>query len=73
MLAATRVRRTACAAALAVAAFATLRGAAQTAPPPAFVERPDAELLIMALRLDRSILSDALPAYPMRGGLLVPS
>ncbi len=72
MLAPTLVRRTACAAALAIAAaLPPLRAAAQTAAP-AFVERPDAELLIMALRLDRNILSDALPAYPIRGGLLVP-
>jgi len=65
------VRRTAFAAALAVATtLSPVRAEGQTAP--AFVERPDAELLIMALRLDRSILSDALPAYPIRGGLLVP-
>jgi hypothetical protein len=69
----TRVRRTARAAALAIAAaLLPLPVAAQTAPVAGFVERPDAETLIMALRLERSILSDSLPAYPIRGGLLVP-
>ena len=65
-----RPRGTLCAAVLAIAALIPVRAAAQAAP--AFTERPDADLLIMALRLDRSILSDALPAYSIRGGLLVP-
>ena len=65
-----RLRGTLCAAVLAIAALIPVRAAGQAAP--AFAERPDADLLIMALRLDRSILSDALPAYPIRGGLLVP-
>ena len=73
MLAPTSDRRTAAAAALAIAALLVpFSAGARPSPSPAFVERPDAELLIMALRLDRSILSDAMPAYPIRGGLLVP-
>jgi hypothetical protein len=43
--------------------------------PPAgslIVERPEADVLLLALRLDRSILAEALPTYQEGGSVLVP-
>jgi len=37
-----------------------------------FVERPESDLLLLALRLDRSTLAETLPAYQGRGGVLIP-
>ncbi len=36
------------------------------------VERPDADLLLLAVELDRTRLTDALPSYPVQGRVLVP-
>ena len=45
---------------------------AQAPPRSPFVERPDSEILLLAVSLDQSILADALPAYPSGGHLLIP-
>lgn len=37
-----------------------------------FVERPESELLLLSLRMDRRVLIDTLPAYKMSEGILVP-
>jgi hypothetical protein len=39
---------------------------------PAFVQRPEAELLLLDLRLGQNILVDGMPAYPVAGGVVVP-
>jgi hypothetical protein len=36
------------------------------------VERPESDVLLLSVRLDRSLLSESLPAYPTGGCLLVP-
>lgn len=43
-------------------------------PPPAslIVERPEADVLLLALRLERSILAEDLATYQDRGGVMVP-
>jgi sporulation related protein len=39
---------------------------------PAFVQRPEAELLLLDLRLGQTVLVEGLPAYPVAGGIVVP-
>jgi hypothetical protein len=46
--------------------------AAQTPSRIPLVERPDAEILLLAVRLDQSILADSLPAYEAQGKILIP-
>lgn len=49
---------------------------AQERPPaqgrPAFVQRPESELLLLDLKLGQTILAEGLPAYPVAGGIVVP-
>lgn len=39
---------------------------------PAFVQRPESELLLLNLRLAQTILIEGMPAYPAAGGVIVP-
>jgi hypothetical protein len=51
--------------------FSSLPAAAQGQSPP-FTSRPEEELLLLAVRLDRSVLTDTLVAYPLEGTIIVP-
>ncbi len=64
----------ACAAALLLGSAGLRAQAPGKAAEPAapFVSRPDAELLLLALRLQGETLADALPAFPTRTGVLLP-
>jgi hypothetical protein len=46
--------------------------AAPTGSRPPFVQRPESELLLFDVRLGQSILVESMPAYPVKGGVLVP-
>lgn len=39
---------------------------------PAYVQRPDADLLLFDVRLGQAVLVESMPAYPIKGGVLVP-
>ena len=41
-------------------------------PTRAYVQRPESELLLFEVRLGQTVLADALPAYPVGGGVVVP-
>jgi hypothetical protein len=53
-------------------ALSSASAASEPAPTSHLVERPDADLLLLSLRLDQSVLAETLPAYATRGGVLVP-
>jgi hypothetical protein len=50
--------------------LASSAGAADQQPP--FVERPEAELLLLAVRLNQETISDSLPAFPLEKNLIIP-
>ncbi|MGA7617405.1 MAG: carboxypeptidase-like regulatory domain-containing protein [Thermoanaerobaculia bacterium] len=57
---------------LLVAFFALLTGSVATASPQSgFVQRPETDLLLMAVRLGNDTLADTLPAYSEKGGGIV--
>jgi hypothetical protein len=41
-------------------------------PRPAYIQRPESELLLFDVRLGQNVLAEAIPAYPIKGGVLVP-
>jgi hypothetical protein len=47
-------------------------GAADIAGAQTFIQRPEDELLLLEVSLDRTVLSSAIPAYPSAGGIIVP-
>jgi hypothetical protein len=65
-------RRLACGVALLLGLSAVARAAPGTPARSLIVERPESDVVLLALRLDQSILADALPTYSDRGGVLVP-
>lgn len=70
-----RRRRGALALALLLAGPAARAGPASVGAGPAALlvtQRPEAELLLLAVKLDAVLLTEALPAYPGRGDVLVP-
>jgi hypothetical protein len=66
------VRLLACAAVMHLLLPAAARAAQEPRVGSIFVERPEADVLLLALRLGQSTLAEALPAYQDRGNVLVP-
>jgi hypothetical protein len=64
--------RLACCAALLVSLPAVARAAPGSPAASLVVERPESDLLLLALRLDPSVLAEALPTYAVQGSVLVP-
>jgi hypothetical protein len=55
---------------LATAAFPALAQPAASRRP--FVERPESDLLLLAVKVNQETVSDSLPAYPLDKGIIVP-
>ena len=66
------LRLLACAAMTQLSLTAAARAAQEPPVGSLIVERPEADVLLLALRLDRSILAEALPTYQEGGSVLVP-
>jgi hypothetical protein len=65
-------RLLACATVVQLSLPAAARAAQETPAGSLLVERPEADVLLLALRLDRSVLAEALPTYQEGGSVLVP-
>ena len=66
------VRLLMCAAVMQILLPAAARATQEPRVGSIFVERPEADVLLLALRLGQSTLAEALPAYQDRGNVLVP-
>jgi hypothetical protein len=68
----TAARRLACCAALLVGLSPVARAVPGSPAKSLIVERPESDVLLLALRLDKTTLAEGLPTYQDRRGVLVP-
>lgn len=57
---------------LAFVAFSAVAQSSTSKSPNPFVERPETDLLLLAVRVNQETVSDSLPAYPIDKGIIVP-
>jgi hypothetical protein len=55
-----------------IGALATAQETGAAVSRPAYVQRPETDLLLFDLRLGSTILVESLPGYPIKGGVLLP-